>query len=1352
MKTTSLIFFFLVLFSQFSTAQKTNSFNQTDSPLITNYLPKNYSANVQNWAVIQDHRGVLYFGNGEGILEYDGVSWRIISIPNDVARCFAIDEDGKIYVGGINEFGYLKPDSTGALKYISLNKFISKQKLNIGDLFRIIINKDGLYLQTFSTLMLFEEDKNIKGSFLKRITKNPSIKIWSTKTRINPIISLDNRLFVHERNVGLQEMINGKLVMLPGGEQFAQDLICILLPYPSPFSTVQTRDKKILVGSLRYGMYLFDGNKFEKFENDADKYIIENRLYFQGSLLGDGTYALGTQLGGIVVIDQNGKLKKIIDKKSGLNDNTVWDLFYDDEGNLWAALDNGISKILYPTSVNFVSEKSGFEGSIHSINKIDNKLILATNSGLYSLEENNSDTQHFQKVEGISVQSWDILPLKNSYLAITNDGLIELQSKKIHVVDNLLRYSYCAIQSSFHSNIIFAGLHNGLAVFENTEHGVKSIGKVGGIENGIENILEDSKGNLWLNDISGSVFKVQPPGEVSNLNGYKVILDLSESLNGKRLKMFKYLGKVYFYSERNIFQLNEKTRKVAPAELFSKIFSDTSHSIIYIYPDRNEVLWCAAKIEGKIVLIEISFVNGRQKILAHKFPELFEDDIPSGFVSLAFYVENNFPKTLWIGGGNILFKNNFDKKLLYGKSTSFKSLIRKVSVTGNKVLFSGYESGTDIQNEISFSNNSLIFEFAAASFINEQGNDFQYLLEGFDHNWSEWSDESKKEYTNLSAGEYNFKVRSRNALGMIGDEASFRFVVLPPWYRSWWANILGIIFLLILINYIIRYRVKYLNNKNIILEKLITERTAEINEQKVTLEKQAHQLRELDQIKSDFFANISHEFRTPLTLIKGQLENVIGIVKDEAVKKKLNIAFNNSNRLNRLINQVLDLSKLESGKLKLEIEMTDIVSLLKNRVASFDSLAEQNKISLEFYSKIESLFLNVDKEKIEEVIDNLLSNAFKFTPPNGKISLMVAREKSGFTENAVILVSDTGIGIEENKLPNIFDRFFQADSSSTKQFEGSGLGLAIVKELVEMHGGSISVESKLNSGTTFSIRLPLEETEMIISENDEIKTSENLQQDEDKPLILIVEDNFDVRNYIKENLERHYKIEEAVNGDDGIKKAIETIPDLIITDVMMPKVDGLELCTNLKNDQRTSHIPIIILTAKAGEQNKIDGLQIGADEFLAKPFSPRELEIRVGNLIRIRQLLREKYKEISVIKSEDVKASPIDKEFLDKVFGLIKNHLEDNQFSIQKLADEMAISVSQLNRKLNALINQSAGKLFRSAKLDYAAKLLEKNAGNITEIAYRIGFADVSSFTNSFKEKFSVSPSEYLKNLKKTSE
>lgn len=361
MKITFKIVLIILCFNSINSPQKNQFLNEVGLPIITNYLPKQYSANVQNWAVIQDKRGVLYFGNVSGVLEYDGVNWRLIKIPNDVVRCFAIDDDGKIYVGGINQLGYLSPDSLGELNYVSLNKYISGEKIDFGDVWRIIVHNDGLYFQTFSTLYLFESNKNNQQSFLHRILKNPSIKKWESRTRINPIHSIGNRIFVHERNIGLQELINGKLTMLPGGEEFAQDLICIMLPFPSSKSKDKNNSEKILIGSLRRGMFLFDGIKFEKFNNDADKYLINNRLYFRGALLGDETYALGTQLGGIVVIDQYGKLKKIIDKNIGLNNNTIWDLFCDREGNLWAASDNGISKILYPSALRVIDENSGFE-------------------------------------------------------------------------------------------------------------------------------------------------------------------------------------------------------------------------------------------------------------------------------------------------------------------------------------------------------------------------------------------------------------------------------------------------------------------------------------------------------------------------------------------------------------------------------------------------------------------------------------------------------------------------------------------------------------------------------------------------------------------------------------------------------------------------------------------------------------------------------------------------------------------------------------------------------------------------------------------------------------------------------
>ena len=1001
-----------------------------------------------------------------------------------------------------------------------------------------------------------------------------------------------------------------------------------------------------------------------------------------------------------------------------------------------------------------IDETSGFEGLIQDIKSLGNKIYIATSSGIFYLQNpsGNSESIKFIPVKNISVQSWNLLSINNKLLATTNDGVFEITNNTGSIVDENLRYTYCFCQAKSDQSIIYVGLHNGIGILKNDKEKLFYLGSVTDFNNGIVSIEEDENGNLWCNDISGKIIYLKTPADKDNLKDYKKVSIDNQNIFGGKVKLFKYANTVFFYNYKNIFNYDHQKNEFSFSSILNGTFKDTLQSFLNIYSDDDNNIWSITNNQGKINITEIVHYADSSFIKSYSMLGLIDDDLSSGYFSLQSYVQNNKKRTIWVNNGNILIKCNLDSELNSSFPFVNGPLIRKVSLNGKEDIFDGYanitDSSKDILTKIDFYSTAIMFDFALPSFLNESGNDYQYILEGFDRDWSQWGKQSKKEYTNLPSGKYLFKIRSRNALGQLSDEAVYGFRVLPPWYKTWWANLIGFLIILLIINYVVRIRVKYLKNKNIVLEKLVTERTAKINEQKDVLEKQAQKLLELDQLKSNFFANISHEFRTPLTLIKGQLENVLRVVKDDVVKKKINIAFTNSNRLGRLINQVLDLSKLESGKLHLDFEISDIVALVKNRVASFDSLAEQKNVIIKFISRVDSLSVNVDKVKIEEVIDNLLSNALKFTPANGSIVLTIDLEKSEYTESAIVSVADTGVGISEEKLPHIFDRFFQADNSSTRQFEGSGLGLAIVKELVELHGGTISVESKLNNGTTFYISLPIDEDKLLSEENTLTLETKSDDAQDLKEMILIVEDNFDVRNYIKENLEQHYKIEEAENGEEGILKAIEKIPDLIITDLMMPKVDGFELCNKLKNDHRTSHIPIVMLTAKADEESKLDGLQIGADEFLAKPFSSRELEIRVGNLIRIRQLLREKYKEISVIKSEDIKANPIDKEFLDKVFLLIKNHLEDNQFSVQKLADELAMSVSQLNRKLNAIINQSAGKLIRLTKLDYAAKLLEKNAGNITEIAYRIGFADVSSFTNSFKEKFGISPSEYLKNQK----
>jgi signal transduction histidine kinase/DNA-binding response OmpR family regulator len=1337
----------IISFSVFSPpaySQNKNDLSaQPGIPLISNYTINNYSAGMQNWCGIQDKRGVLYFANESGILEYNGDKWRLISVPNNVVRSLAIDKNGRIYVGGLNQFGYLKHDSTGQLNYFSLNKLLPKNKKDLGDVWTVIVNPRGLFIQTFKNLFLFKADTTFKGSYFKQITHKPVCKIWNTKTRINPIFSVNNQIYVHERYVGIQKLVGDSLKLVPGGEQFAQDLICVMLPFNN-FENIRNDDRDILIGSLRRGLYIFNGRKFEKFNNQADDYLIKNRLYFKGTVLGNGSFAFGTQLGGIVIIDKNGRLKKIINKKVGLNDGTIWYLFVDREGNLWATLNNGIAKILYPSSLSEFDEKSGFSGSVNSVKEFNNEIYLTTGSGVYLLNKEPDETGniHFIQIKGIAVQSWDVYKINGKILAATNDGIFEIAGTDSKLVDKDLRYTLCLHQLHSDSSIIYAGIQTGLTVLKFDGKYFRVIGKIPGVSNPISDIEDDKNGHLYLEDVIGNLNVLNIPGEKTLLDKYSIY---PLNFPNNKVQLFYFNKKVYFYNDTSIFNYDFKMKKITAAKEFDNILPNKKISYLSVFSNQNDVLWMIVEVDGKIQAVDLKFKSGvfvSSKL--HPFLQVVLDNYSANFIPLKFFVQKN-NRRLWIGVVDKLI--SYEPELNINKRKYFKlnPMINKIIIGSGRTLFNGVSNDKNQNNkltEINFSDNSLTFDFSLPSFIKENGNDFQYKLEGFDKDWSKWSKETKKEYTNLSAGKYTFWVRGRNAIGQVSSTANFPFEILSAWYRTWWANLLGFLVILYLIYSVVRFRVRILEKRNVILERTVNERTTQIQDQKKILEDQADKLMELDKVKSNFFANISHEFRTPLTLIKGQIESVLDNITDEKVKRRLNVAHSNSDRLHRLINQILNLSRLESGKLTLEQSNTDIVSLVKNRVSSFDSLANQRGIKLKIVDKIDSQILFIDREKIEEVLDNLISNAFKFTAAGGTITVTIESQKADELDEIKISIEDTGIGIPKEKLSKIFDRFFQVDDTSTKQYEGTGLGLTIVKELVELHSGKIKVESEIGTGSKFTITLPVTKaSEEILSE----QTHVSLDKDESRELILVVEDNPDVRSYIKENLENTYRVLEAVDGEDGIKKAIENIPDLIISDVMMPKADGYELCNKLKSDQRTSHIPLILLTAKADEKSKLEGLKLGADEFLSKPFSPKELDIRVGNLIKIRQLLREKYKEISVLNPQEINVASLDKIFLEKTFQIIKEHLEDNKFNITKLAEEVGMSVSQLNRKLNALINQSAGKLIRSTRLDYAAKLLEKKAGNISEIAYRIGFGDTPSFTHSFKEKFGCTPSEYLK-------
>jgi signal transduction histidine kinase/CheY-like chemotaxis protein len=589
-------------------------------------------------------------------------------------------------------------------------------------------------------------------------------------------------------------------------------------------------------------------------------------------------------------------------------------------------------------------------------------------------------------------------------------------------------------------------------------------------------------------------------------------------------------------------------------------------------------------------------------------------------------------------------------------------------------------------------------------------------------------------------------------------------------------------------SFIIKWRYGRLEREKQRLEGIVKERTKEIQEKTLQLENQTEQLKEqsaklteMDKVKSRFFANISHEFRTPLTLIMGPLEQMLttGGESEEERKRKLGLMLRNSQRLLNLINQLLELSKFESGEMKLQASRQNIIPFLKGITATFESVTAKNELDLTFHAKAgeENITLYFDPEKLEDIIFNLLSNAVKFTPPGGKITVEVARnpaDDAAFPSGSVtISVCDTGPGIPRDQLEYIFDRFYQSDSTYEHHRKGSGIGLTIARELVGLHRGRIDVHSHEGKGTEFIIRLPMGKEHLEPDEMVEVPEAQPAQTDDNnarmmdisgmetpgtpavetgeyidadtlgKNIILVVEDSSEARSYIRESLEPEYKIMEAADGEEGIRKAKGIIPDLIISDIMMPGADGYELCRVLKNDINTSHIPVILLTAKASEADIIQGLETGADDYITKPFNTRILCARIKNLIDLRSHMQQKIQREMTFKPVKMSVSQMDKKFLKKLKDVIDENLSDPDFNIEQLCKKMEMSQPTLYRKIHALSGESPTEFIRSCRLKRGAELLKNKSLTVLEAAFEVGFSSANYFTKCFKKKFHQLPTTF---------
>ncbi|MGB5555256.1 MAG: ATP-binding protein, partial [Flavobacteriaceae bacterium] len=985
------------------------------------------------------------------------------------------------------------------------------------------------------------------------------------------------------------------------------------------------------------------------------------------------------------------------------------------------------------------------KGSINDCKIVDGKLYAMSNLGGFVMDSKaarNTGRLLFEPIEGLDTNASALLITKFGLLGCADRGTFIIKNEKVVKISS--RACSGLVASEVDAKRIWALNSKGIfSLYYNKDNWVTE-GYLKDYKNVPHLITPLANGDFWVSTRGNGVDYVTFPKSPNNKNlrdspiikNYNTLRGLP---NLKDNVAFKLGVDIAFATRNGLYRYDQVSDIFVPNNLLGSKYTERNTQILWSRLDDQGSIWVYSKLGGTADLVKGKIYN--QNIFEYS-------SIPfNRFVSSsAIFGTSQGPdqNTFFYGEDGIIqyYGGSKDKIQL-----EVPALVRKVTLN-DSVLYWGYKRKPSI---LPFGKNSMIFECSIANFDEVSANKYQYQLEGYDTRWSDWTMGTKKEYTNLPEGNYRFRVRAKNIYNLISKEGYYHFQILPPWYHSWLAYILYILLFAGFMWIILRWRSRQLKSKNEALEKLIAVRTSEVQHQANQLKIQAEKLQELDKAKSRFFANISHEFRTPLTLIKGPIEQL-----EQNFSEKLNIETvkmirRNANRLLNMVNQLLDLSKIDEGGLELAPAEGDVYKCLRTASSSFNSLAAQRNMDFRLDIPPTVLWALFDRDKLENIIYNLLGNAFKFSGDGSKITFV-----ADYTENGLRLqVSDSGKGISAEKLPYIFDRFYQADSSNTRENVGSGIGLSLSKDLVELMNGTIIVSSEVGKGTFFTVQLPIQEIKTI-----QMKAVDDVHQVEqsmikkpfvlpktDKrnlPTILLVEDNSDMRHFITEQMVKFYKVMEAVNGEVGLQKAIADSPDLVITDLMMPKMDGIELCKKLKTDVHTSHIPVIMLTAKAGLDNKLEGLETGADDYLTKPFDSNELLVRTKNLIEQRKRLRELFSRQDVkIDPKKVTVTSIDQKFLEQVLELLETNFSNPDFGVPQMQDSLAMSKTQLHRKIKALTNEAPGELLRNFRLKMAAQLLAQKADSVTQIAYKVGFNNLSYFAKCFKELYGVAPSSF---------
>ncbi len=1245
------------------------------------------------WAIHEDPEGYLWIGTNNGLDRMDLRTGMVnhfrhdpddpASISNSAPNAICTDKSGNLWVATANGLNRLAPEKQSFVRYF-YHREIARTVRDV------TLDRDSvLWAGSLDTLYRYDDQKD-------RFLPYPLPSGNSDISEIR-LIYQDRKGFLW---IGTQ--MNGAFCFDPQTERFVEHL----------------QHDPTDLNSLSY-------NKVSAF------------LHHQNQLW------IGTTGGGLNILDlatrQIHRYTGTPPDPEGVNSETIRSILKDDRGNIWL-------------------------GTYYD--------------GLYQLKNNQSSFDHYDQSSGL-------LAKKVQSLAEDNDGKIW-----VAMIGGLMQFDpeekaflryvrpedglpYTDMQKLFidHTGLIWIGTQsNGITIFDpsrNTFQSVCSNQKPEDLTclDWLTDFLPEPNGDIWVATQEGlckweqssrTFHSYRLPGKKDSSIPHGENNFVVDLLRDREDRLW-----IATYGGLNLYQ--------AETDTFS--FFPLKHQLVHIYEDDQEVFWVGTtgglyifdrdkqtfevipETDAKGFSANAMVKDGEGYLWFVTSTDLRRLHPPSGTLStfnkkdglggLGYWTSLLDRKgRLYIGGveGMTVFHPD---SLQSGSPpppvvlTDFRLFNKKVPVRGTSSDTLSWESplvnAVPYEKEIrlKYWQNYFSLEFAALDLTAPENNRYQYKLEGYDEDWV-FTDAGRRfvTYTNLDPGRYTFRVKGATWNGAWNEEgAVLQIEVLPPWWRSWWAYLGYALFTFLLIRTLylfqLRRRLAYA---------------------------EAEQLRELDAAKTRLYTNVTHEFRTPLTVILGMAQQVKDDPK-EWFSEGMDAIIRNGKQVLHLVNQMLDLSRLETGHLPVRYQQGDIIPYLGYLVQSFQSYAASRQVNLQFSKEIEHLPMDFDPDLLGKAVNNLLSNAIKFTPAKGTVKVSV----KSLQDSLAILFEDDGIGIPEEHLPHIFDRFYQADHSSVREGEGTGIGLALVKEIVDKMRGAIQVRSEAGVGTCFKITLPVRQEAPLmeapfLAEGSvaEFTFPAILPQEEERaadgPTVLIIEDNADVARYTAGCLQDRYAVQLATDGRAGLEKALENVPDIIICDVMMPEMDGYEVCHRLKNDERTSHIPIIMLTAKADADSRLEGLRRGADAYLAKPFNRQELELRLENLIALRQKIQQHFSSFPENSPAEDPDLYQENAFLQKLKAAVLSRISDEAFGIPELCRELAVSRAQLHRKLKALTGRSASHVVRSIRLQQAKELVLASDRNISEIAYETGFKNPSHFTAVFAEEFGRTPTEMREN------